>query len=112
MTMRVPAKWFTIRDPEVMAPIIDHRQSRLTPMMQREYDGVEELNSSLSKLLFSMEKTDRNTFSGASNIGGYHSDTKLFERPEPEIAAFRSLVQDAVADFAGVYIQETSSAPP
>ena len=36
MTMRVPAKWFTIRDPEVVAPIIDHRQSRLTPMMQRE----------------------------------------------------------------------------
>lgn len=83
-----------------------------TPMMQREYDGADDLNRALSKLLLGMEKNDRNKVSGTTNVGGYHSDTKLFERPEPEIAAFRTLVQEAVVDFTSAYIQETCSQPP
>ncbi len=31
----VPARWLTVRDLELMAPIVDNRQSWLTPAMQR-----------------------------------------------------------------------------
>ena len=35
-----------------------------TPMMQREYGGVDELNARLAKLLLGMEKNERNKVSG------------------------------------------------
>ena len=95
-----------------MQPTVKEKDLALhfaTPMMQREYEGVDELNAALARLLLHMEKNERNKVSGTTNIGGYHSDTKLFERPEPEIAAFRALVQEAVVEFTSAYIEQVCS---
>lgn len=83
-----------------------------TPMMQREYDGVDQLNADLRDLLLNMEANAFNKVSGTTNIGGYHTDTKLFERTEPAVTAFRALVQEAIVDFTNRYLQESCAEPP
>ena len=66
-----------------------------TVFMLREYEGGDGLNRKLEQLMLRLEKDTANIASGTSNIGGYHSDTNLFARPEPEIAALQAALNAA-----------------
>ena len=48
-----------------------------TTFMHRRYKGREHLNDRLSNFLLQLETISKNKTDGTSNIGGFHSDTKL-----------------------------------
>ena len=72
-----------------------------TVFMVREYEGGDSLNRKLEELMLRLEKETRNIASHTSNIGGFHSETNLFSRQEPEIVGLRDLVQVAGGRLAG-----------
>jgi uncharacterized protein (TIGR02466 family) len=83
-----------------------------TVFMLREYEGGGGLNRKLEELMLRLEKETANIASRTSNIGGYHSDTNLFARPEPEIAAVREMAQNAVSDYIPKFLEANCHEPP
>jgi uncharacterized protein (TIGR02466 family) len=83
-----------------------------TYLMSRVFTGVEELNAALAKLLLKLEKEERNVASETSNVGGFHTDTQLLSRSEPEIVKLREMIREAVDDYMGPFIQAECTAPP
>lgn len=82
-----------------------------TLLMKRQYKNVEKLNNALAQLMMRLEKDGRNIVDDTSNIGGFHSDTQLMSRPEPEIATLREMVGEAVRDFTAKYVSDNCSEP-
>src|SRR5690242_7286993 len=83
-----------------------------TPFMMREYEHCAELNRKLEQLMLRLERETTNIAAATSNIGGYHSDTTLFSRKEPEIAALRDLVQTALHEYVPKFLEANCHAPP
>jgi hypothetical protein len=75
-----------------------------TVFMLREYDGADALNRKLEELMLRLERETTNIASHTSNIGGYHSETDLFARPEPELGSLRDLVQQAMDDYVPKFL--------
>jgi uncharacterized protein (TIGR02466 family) len=70
-----------------------------TVFMVREFEGADTLNQKLEALMLRLEKETKNIASATTNIGGYHSETNLFARPEPELAGLRDMAQQALDDY-------------
>ena len=83
-----------------------------TVFMFREYEGGDALNRKLEELMLRLEKETTNIASRTTNIGGYHSETNLFSRPEPEVTALRDLVQQAVDDYVPKFLAANCHVPP
>lgn len=83
-----------------------------TQLMRRRFSDRRDMNQALRRLLLEMEKSARNKIEGTSNIGGYHSDTRLLNRPEPAIAALRGLVTEAIVAFIKPLLETQCSRPP
>jgi uncharacterized protein (TIGR02466 family) len=82
-----------------------------TVFMLREYDGADALNRKLEELMLRLEKETTNIASHTSNIGGYHSETDLFARPEPELGSLRELVQQAMDDYVPKFLAANCRLP-
>jgi uncharacterized protein (TIGR02466 family) len=83
-----------------------------TIFMVREYDGGDALNQKLEELMLRLEKETRNIASHTSNIGGFHSETNLFSRQEPEIGSLKDLVQQALDDYQPKFLAANCHVPP
>lgn len=83
-----------------------------TVFMVREHDGGDTLNQKLEELMLRLEKETTNIASRTSNIGGYHSDANFFSRKEPEVAALRDLVQQALDDYVPNFLAGNCHVPP
>jgi uncharacterized protein (TIGR02466 family) len=83
-----------------------------TVLMTRIYDDVKELNTALGALINKLEKEAHNVADDTSNVGGYHSDSKLMNRSEPEIVILRDMIGGAVKEYMERYFEENCSAPP
>ena len=83
-----------------------------TVFMMREHDGQDALNCRLEALMLRLEKEATNIASRTSNIGGFHSETNLFSRPEPEVATLRDMVQQALDDYLPEFLSANCHQPP
>src|SRR5262245_24268308 len=81
-----------------------------TLLMKRQYENAADLNKALAELMLRLEKETRNIADDTTNIGGYHSDSKLMSRPEPEIAVLRDMVGEATREFIAKFIEDNCSA--
>jgi uncharacterized protein (TIGR02466 family) len=83
-----------------------------TLFMLREFSQCIGLNAKLERLMLRLEKETTNIAPSTSNIGGYHSDTTLFSRKEPEIVALRELVQGALHEYVPKFLEANCHVPP
>ena len=83
-----------------------------TVFMVREHDGGDTLNQKLEELMLRVEKETTNIASRTGNIGGYHSEANFFSRKEPEVAALRDLVQQALDDYVPNFLAGNCHVPP
>jgi uncharacterized protein (TIGR02466 family) len=83
-----------------------------TLLMTRIYDDVQELNTALGALISKLEKEARNVAEETSNVGGFHSDSKLMSRAEPEIIILREMIGVAVKDYMEKYFAANCSDTP
>lgn len=83
-----------------------------TPLMTRKYSDVEELNRALGALMLRLERDAQNVADTTSNIGGFHSDSKLMNRSEPEIIILRDMIGAAVKEFIDCYFKLNCTEPP
>ncbi|HJZ31633.1 MAG TPA: TIGR02466 family protein [Hyphomicrobiaceae bacterium] len=83
-----------------------------TLFMMREFSQCAGLNGLLERLMLRLEKETANIAAATSNIGGYHSDTTLFSRKEPEIGALRELVQAALHEYVPKFLEANCHVPP
>ncbi|HEU0157769.1 MAG TPA: hypothetical protein VFR00_00575, partial [Hyphomicrobiaceae bacterium] len=99
----------TIERPQVSNTVVASHFPTL--FMLREYANCGGLNEKLERLMLRLEKETANIAPATSNIGGYHSDTTLFSRKEPEIAALRELVQAALHEYVPKFLEANCHAP-
>jgi uncharacterized protein (TIGR02466 family) len=83
-----------------------------TLLMVRQYSEVEDLNAGLGALVLRLEKDTRNVADETSNVGGYHSDSKLMNRSEPEIAVLREMISIALKEYMERFLKDNCFAPP
>lgn len=83
-----------------------------TLMMARTFEGVDDLNRRLAKLMLEIEKQAKDVSSGTSTVGGYQSDNSLFSRNEPEIAILRQMIGEALEEYLKKIFENECSAPP
>lgn len=83
-----------------------------TVFMVREFDGTETLNQRLEALMLRLEKETKNIAASTTNIGGFHSKTNLFSRPEPEVAGLREMAQQALDDYLPKLLAANCHVPP
>lgn len=83
-----------------------------TLFMMREHEDCAALNQKLQHLMLRLEKETNNIAPATSNIGGYHSDTTLFSRKEPEIVSLRHLVQEALHEYVPKFVEANCRVPP
>jgi uncharacterized protein (TIGR02466 family) len=100
----------TIERPQVANTVVASHFPTL--FMMREYAHSAALNQTLERLMLRLETETANIAPATSNIGGYHSDTTLFQRPEPEIVAMRELVQAALHEYVPKFLEANCHAPP
>jgi uncharacterized protein (TIGR02466 family) len=100
----------TIERPHVSNTVVASHFPTL--FMMREHANCGGLNEKLARLMLRLEKETANIAPATSNIGGYHSDTTLFSRQEPEIAALRELVQAALHEYVPKFLEANCHAPP
>jgi len=100
----------TIERPQVANTVVASHFPTL--FMLREYAHSAALDQKLERLMLRLETETANIAPATSNIGGYHSDTKLFQRPEPEIVAVRELVQAALHEYVPKFLEANCHAPP
>lgn len=86
-----------IRRPKVGNTVVT--QHFPTVFMLREFEGSDALNRKLEELMLRLERETTNIASRTSNIGGFHSETNLFSRSEPELTALHEIVVQAVEDY-------------
>lgn len=84
----------------------------VTPFMRRRYEGVEDLNAGLIKVLQKIQQTEPNHNKGKSTIGGYHTDMQLFQRKDPPLQVLAGMIQEAARDFITEYVKLSCSAAP
>ncbi len=82
-----------------------------TLQMTREYENCQQMNRGLAGIMKRLSKETINTADQTSNTGGFHSDTSLFQRDEPEIATLRTMVGEAVEDFITKFNLENGGGP-
>lgn len=83
-----------------------------THLLRRRYSDRDEMNKGLRKLLLQMERNARNKIHDTSNIGGYHSDTKLLNSTESPIKALRQLITDAIVAYMNPLLAAECTRPP
>jgi uncharacterized protein (TIGR02466 family) len=83
-----------------------------TLLMTRVYEDVTALNTSLGALILKLERDARNVADETSNIGGFHSDSKLMNRSEPEIVILRDMIGIAVKDYMDKYFAANCTESP
>jgi uncharacterized protein (TIGR02466 family) len=84
-----------------------------TLLMTRIYDDVKELNTALGALINKLEKDAKNNIADdTSNVGGFHSDSKLMNRSEPEIIVLRDMIGVAVKEYMDSYFKENCAGVP
>lgn len=83
-----------------------------TLLMTRLYDDVKELNTALGALINKLEKEARNVADETSNVGGFHSDSKLMNRSEPEIIILRDMIGVAMKEYMDRYFKANCAEPP
>ena len=83
-----------------------------TQLMRRRFDDSKGINGELRRLLLDMEKNARNKLDGTSNLGGYHSDTKLLNSQNSAIATLRGMITEAIVAFLNPLLQSQCSRPP
>lgn len=83
-----------------------------TTFMRRRHRDTGELNKQLRRFLLDMEKSGRNKIAGTSNLGGFHSDTKLLNHDLPAIRELREMITQGIFAFVRPLIQAECSAPP
>lgn len=99
----------------ILKPVLAERDLALqfaTPLMMRQYSGVEEMNSGLERLLLKLEKAQKNNAPRTTKLGGFHTGTKLFNRDESELRQLREIIGDAILDFTDEFIQTNCTKPP
>lgn len=84
----------------------------VTPFMTRKYEGVTKLNTALRKLLNQLKKETPNYVGGKSNVGGFHTGTKLLHRQEEPIVVVRNMIAEAVREFINEYVKSNCLATP
>lgn len=82
-----------------------------TQLMRRRH-GNSPLNRELRDLLLHMERTARNKLEGTSNLGGYHSDTKLLNVQNTAIATLRNMITEAIVAFIKPMLESQCARPP
>lgn len=100
----------TISRPRVKSTV--HASHFPTVFMMREHEDCDRLNQQLEQLMLRLEKETTNIAASTSNIGGYHSDTTLFSRKEPEIGAVREIVSQALHEYVPKFLEANCPAPP
>src|SRR5262245_65988193 len=75
----------TVERPQVANTVVASHFPTL--FMMREYAHSAGLNQKLERLMLRLEAEMDNVAPATSNIGGYHSDTRLFQRAAPAIVA-------------------------
>jgi uncharacterized protein (TIGR02466 family) len=83
-----------------------------TTFMRRRHRQAEDLNKRLRKFLLDLEKHNRNKLVGTSNLGGFHSDTKLLSEKDESIVELRQLITEAIFAYLGPLIDNECAAPP
>jgi uncharacterized protein (TIGR02466 family) len=83
-----------------------------TLLMTRIYDDVTPLNTALGALVNKLERDTTNIADDTSNIGGFHSDSKLMSRPEPEILILRDMIGGAVKEYMERYFKDNCTSAP
>ena len=83
-----------------------------TTFMRRRHRQADDLNKRLRRYLLDLEKRDRNKLVGTSNLGGFHSDTKLLAAKEDAIVELRQLITDGIFAYLGPLIDNECAKPP
>ncbi len=83
-----------------------------TLLMTRKYQEVDALNAALGELVTKLEKEAKNVADETTNIGGFHSDSKLMNRSEPEILMLREMIGVAVKEYIDRYFKDNCAEPP
>ena len=83
-----------------------------TLLMTRLYTDVTDLNTALGELISRLEREAKNIADETSNIGGFHSDSKLMNRSDPEIVILRDMIGVAVKEYMDRYFKENCASPP
>lgn len=83
-----------------------------TLFMRRRFADAAALNRELAALLLDMEERAFNKRAGTSNVGGYHTDTKLLHRNAASIHTLRQMIGAAIGAYLPQLVQAECSAPP
>ena len=83
-----------------------------TTFMRRRHADTDGLNKQLRELFLGIEKRERNKLVGTSNLGGFHSDTKLLANKDEAIVTLRQMITEGIFAFLGPLIDNECSAPP
>ena len=68
-----------------------------TPILRKQFSGVEETNAELHRLVLEREKLEPSE--GRSNFGGWHSADDVFEWDSPAINTFRGWVSEGISEM-------------
>jgi uncharacterized protein (TIGR02466 family) len=83
-----------------------------TTFMRRRHADNGDLNKRLRKLLLDIEKRERNKLVGTSNLGGFHSGTKLLANTDEAIVTLRQLITEGIYAYLGPLIDNECATPP
>jgi uncharacterized protein (TIGR02466 family) len=109
---KLEANAMEVQVPKVKVKKTELEHQFVTSLMSRYYEGVEELNKALSKLMFQLEKQARNVASETSNVGGFHTDNEFLSREEPEVQTLKGMIRNAVEEYMPLLIEQECSSPP
>ena len=83
-----------------------------TTFMRRQHSDTADLHDRLRSFLLGLEKQEKNKRVGTSNLGGFHSDTKLLSAHNDAIAELREMITAALYTYLGTLIDNECAAPP
>ena len=80
--------------------------------MRRQHNDTADLHDRLRRFLLGLEKQEKNKRVGTSNLGGFHSDTKLLSTHNDAIAELRKMITAGLYTHVVALIDNECAAPP
>ncbi len=83
-----------------------------TTFMRRQHNNRGDLHDRLRGFLIALEKREKNKRVGTSNLGGFHSDTKLLSANDGAIVELREMITEGIYTYLGALVENECAAPP
>lgn len=83
-----------------------------TTFMRRRHRQADDLNKRLRGFLLDLEKRERNKVTGTSNLGGFHSDTKLLSAKDDGIVELRQMITEGIFAYLSPLVDNECAKPP